>query len=69
MKREHNEEEEEEQVGFKQRRLFRLREDFVSKIRAHVGAHYFVEIVKYLSIQDAYRLSKLGKKHYAQSLD
>lgn len=41
------------------RRLFRLRDDFLSKIRAHAGAGVFVEIVKFLNLDEAYALSKL----------
>lgn len=59
-KRDVEEEEEEDEERHTRRRLFQLRDDFLSKIRAHVGAHYFIAIVKYLTVEEAYQVSNLN---------
>jgi hypothetical protein len=63
MKRElsHDDEEddEKEEQSLKHTRLYRLRDDFLSKIRSHAGAGVFTEIVKYLTLAEAYSLSRM----------
>jgi hypothetical protein len=61
MKRE-VEEDEEEFEQQKQRRLERIRDDLLSKLREYGQGGIFMEIVKYLSIEDAYALSKLDEE-------
>lgn len=59
-KRDVEDEEHKEDDRHTRRRMFRLRDDFLSKIRAHVGAHYFIAIVKYLTVEEAYQVSNLN---------
>lgn len=63
MKREGSEEEQEEEFEqHKQRRLERIRDTLITQLRDYGQGAILMEIVKYLSVEDAYALSQMDKE-------